>query len=370
MNPATRRLLQVARRGRGRGRRDLHDPDGRRRRAAAAVHRDERAERLEPGHLTRWPTRPKTPEAPAEQKIPISIEEEIRRSYLDYAMSRHRRAGAPRRPRRPEARPPPRPLRDVGAGEPRRQAATRSRPASSATSWASTTRTATRRSTTRSSGWRRTSRCASALVDGQGNFGSVDGDAAAAMRYTEIAADAPRRGDARRRHRQGDRRLDARTTTAPCPSRRSCRRRSRTSSSTAPRGSPSAWRRRSRRTTSPRRATPRSSSSTNPRSPAERSCRSFPGPDFPTGGVILGRGGILEAYRTGRGILQVRGAAEVGADDEGGPRGDRRHRDPVPGEQGAAHRADRRRSSTTRGSRGSPPSATSRTGRGCASSST
>ena len=27
------------------------------------------------------------------------------------------------------------------------------------------------------------------LIDGQGNFGSVDGDAAAAMRYTESAAD-------------------------------------------------------------------------------------------------------------------------------------------------------------------------------------
>jgi DNA gyrase subunit A len=35
------------------------------------------------------------------------------------------------------------------------------------------------------------------LVDGQGNFGSIDGDAAAAMRYTE-ARMTPRRGDAAR----------------------------------------------------------------------------------------------------------------------------------------------------------------------------
>src|SRR5262249_42070892 len=35
----------------------------------------------------------------------------------------------------------------------------------------------------------------------------------------------------------------------------------------------------------------------------------LPGPDFPTGGVILGTRGIQEAYVTGRGILQVRGRA-------------------------------------------------------------
>ena len=44
------------------------------------------------------------------------------------------------------------------------------------------------------------------LVDGQGNFGSVDGDAAAAMRYTEARLTAVVGRDARR-HRQGDGRL-------------------------------------------------------------------------------------------------------------------------------------------------------------------
>jgi len=33
----------------------------------------------------------------------------------------------------------------------------------------------------------------------------------------------------------------------------------------------------------------------------------LPGPDFPTGGIILGRDGILDAYRTGRGRVIVRG---------------------------------------------------------------
>ena len=36
-----------------------------------------------------------------------------------------------------------------------------------------------------------------------------------------------------------------------------------------------------------------------------------PGPDFPTGGLILGRAGIIEAYRTGRGSIQMRGRAAI-----------------------------------------------------------
>lgn len=37
----------------------------------------------------------------------------------------------------------------------------------------------------------------------------------------------------------------------------------------------------------------------------------IPGPDFPTGGVIVGREGILQAYANGRGRLVVRGRAEI-----------------------------------------------------------
>ena len=36
-----------------------------------------------------------------------------------------------------------------------------------------------------------------------------------------------------------------------------------------------------------------------------------PGPDFPTGGMIYGRGGIFSAYSTGRGSIVVRGRAEI-----------------------------------------------------------
>ena len=42
----------------------------------------------------------------------------------------------------------------------------------------------------------------------------------------------------------------------------------------------------------------------------------IPGPDFPTGGFILGREGLREAYHTGRGIIRVRAKATI----ETGPR--------------------------------------------------
>src|SRR3984957_18189747 len=43
------------------------------------------------------------------------------------------------------------------------------------------------------------------------------------------------------------------------------------------------------------------------------------GPDFPTGALILGRQGILDAYRTGRGSIKMRAVAEI----EEGNNGDR-----------------------------------------------
>ncbi len=36
-----------------------------------------------------------------------------------------------------------------------------------------------------------------------------------------------------------------------------------------------------------------------------------PGPDFPTGGIIYGRDGIVSAYATGRGVVQVRGKTHM-----------------------------------------------------------
>ncbi|MDJ0761693.1 MAG: DNA gyrase subunit A [Myxococcota bacterium] len=42
----------------------------------------------------------------------------------------------------------------------------------------------------------------------------------------------------------------------------------------------------------------------------------LPGPDFPTGASIQGRGGIYQAYSTGRGVISVRAKTEVETDDK------------------------------------------------------
>jgi len=44
----------------------------------------------------------------------------------------------------------------------------------------------------------------------------------------------------------------------------------------------------------------------NPQLSFEELVEHIPGPDFPTGGFIYGREGIMSAYRTGRGIIQMR----------------------------------------------------------------
>jgi len=57
-----------------------------------------------------------------------------------------------------------------------------------------------------------------------------------------------------------------------------------------------------------------------PDAPAEALMQHLPGPDFPTGGVIMGTEGIRSAYLTGQGKVTVRGVAEI--EDRGG-RGER-----------------------------------------------
>ncbi|OEY67264.1 DNA gyrase subunit A [Marinobacter sp. X15-166B] len=44
----------------------------------------------------------------------------------------------------------------------------------------------------------------------------------------------------------------------------------------------------------------------------------IPGPDFPTQGIINGRAGIVEAYRTGRGRIRIRARYEIEADPKNG----------------------------------------------------
>ena len=57
----------------------------------------------------------------------------------------------------------------------------------------------------------------------------------------------------------------------------------------------------------------------NPEATPDELMQFVKGPDFPTGGLIMGRSGILDAYRTGKGSIRLRGVAEI----EEGQRSDR-----------------------------------------------
>lgn len=56
----------------------------------------------------------------------------------------------------------------------------------------------------------------------------------------------------------------------------------------------------------------------NPEISIEEIMQHVPGPDFPTAGIIYGRAGILEAYRTGRGRISVRGRTHIETDEKSG----------------------------------------------------
>ncbi len=56
----------------------------------------------------------------------------------------------------------------------------------------------------------------------------------------------------------------------------------------------------------------------NPDLPLEKILDIVPGPDFPTGGQLLGRGAVRQAYLTGRGILTMRALAVIETDKRSG----------------------------------------------------
>lgn len=49
----------------------------------------------------------------------------------------------------------------------------------------------------------------------------------------------------------------------------------------------------------------------NPETTVEEILEIMPGPDFPTGGIILGRGGIVSGYKTGRGSITIRAKTHI-----------------------------------------------------------
>ena len=61
------------------------------------------------------------------------------------------------------------------------------------------------------------------------------------------------------------------------------------------------------------------------------------GPDFPTGGIIMGRSGIRAAYATGRGKITLRGRAEI-VEKKNGRYANPNQRNSLHGQQDPPHR--------------------------------
>jgi DNA gyrase subunit A len=147
------------------------------------------------------------------------------------------------------------------------------------------------------------------LVDGQGNFGSVDDDAAAAMRYTEcrlarIATEMLRDIDA--------------DTVDYVPNYDESRREPLTLPSRFPNllVNGSAGIAVGMATNIPPHRLAEIADAIvwlidHPDSTIDDLMKHVKGPDFPTGGYIIGRSGIRDAYRTGRGRIVMRARAHI-----------------------------------------------------------
>jgi DNA gyrase subunit A len=147
------------------------------------------------------------------------------------------------------------------------------------------------------------------LIDGQGNFGSVDGDAPAAMRYTEVRL--------ARIAQEMLRDIDKETVDFVPNYDESTQ-----EPALLPAALPNLLANGSSgiavgmATNVP----PHNLNEVvdavvlhleNPNVTLEELMQALPGPDFPTAGYIHGRQGILDAYRTGRGLIQMRAKAAI-----------------------------------------------------------
>ncbi|MEW5765359.1 MAG: DNA gyrase subunit A [Acidobacteriota bacterium] len=147
------------------------------------------------------------------------------------------------------------------------------------------------------------------LVDGQGNFGSIDGDAPAAMRYTEVRM-------AKLAHAMV---ADIEKSTVDFVPNYD-------GEETEPVVLPSLFPNLlvngsagiavGMATNIPPHNLGEVASAVialveRPDLPSSDLLKIIPGPDFPTAGIILGREGIRQAYQTGRGLIKVRARAHV-----------------------------------------------------------
>ena len=147
------------------------------------------------------------------------------------------------------------------------------------------------------------------LVDGHGNFGSIDGDSAAAMRYTEARLD--------KAAMELLRDLDKETVDFQPNYDESLE-----EPKVLPARFPNLLVNGSNgiavgmATNIPPHNLGETIDATcmmldNPDTTTEELMTALPGPDFPTGGIIMGKKGILDAYETGRGSLTVRAKCTI-----------------------------------------------------------
>lgn len=147
------------------------------------------------------------------------------------------------------------------------------------------------------------------LIDGHGNFGSIDGDSAAAMRYTEARLD--------KAAMELLRDLDKETVDFQPNYDESLE-----EPIVLPARFPNLLVNGSSgiavgmATNIPPHNLGETIDATcmmldNPDVTTEELMKVLPGPDFPTGGIIMGKKGILDAYETGRGSLTIRAKCDI-----------------------------------------------------------
>ena len=156
------------------------------------------------------------------------------------------------------------------------------------------------------------------LVDGQGNFGSVDGDSAAAYRYTEARLQRlsiELLADIGKDTVRFDENFDGRLKEPSVLPSKAPNLLINGSSGIAVGMATNIPPHNLREVVAGLLAL-----IDDPELPQESLEGLIPGPDFPTGGYICGTEGILEAYRTGRGRIVIRAAADIEDDGEGAAR--------------------------------------------------
>ena len=258
---------------------------------------------------TNLPPEPQQPELPLpKNQIPVNIEDEMRRSYLDYAMSVIIGRALP------DARDGLKPVQrrilygmyeaGLRANRPYRKCAKivgevmgNFHPHGDVPIYDSLVRMAQDFS------------MRYPLVDGQGNFGSVDGDPPAAMRYTEARLDAVAERllddidrdtvDFRPNYDESTEEPEYLPNRVPNLLVNGAEGIAVGMATKIP----------------PHNLTEVVNAAIqlieHPETPLDKLVEMVPGPDFPTGGFIYGKTGILEAYRNGRGTFVMRARAAI-----------------------------------------------------------